>query len=723
MLKKIMAVAAALLMAAGTGCSSKDEKTKEMSADVAKGRYIEENIETENIGGAGEFANSEEPKFTCTDYSEGDAVEKIYTLENNSFRSEELTAKLPEGMDTMYEPVLSPNGEVFGGVLGEDGNMRYLLINKAGEIKELELPEDTILFSSEFSADGRLFAVNDSGELVEINTETMEVTKLCSFDANPDRIDIVGDRIYCSNENSVSVYDLKAGKTDETDSALSDCWKMAITESSSSHYDVFAGNDNDLYVVCQNGIYRHSIGGSISEQIVDGLRYSLGGDDNFIMYGTVDKDGSIIVNFSDGSAKRYRYDPEVVNEFTSELNIFALEKNATLSRAVRTFAKTHPEVKLDLTIGMKDGMTCEDAVKNLTAEIMSGHAPDVILLDGLDTENFEDKGMLLDLSDIREKWQPDDELFTNIAEYNNDGGLYSVACRYAIPVVMGKKDQLDKIDSFDTLTKKAIESYNEKGGVSNKSEYQPESYSNEYIGLITQLYGNKMIKDGIPDESVIKSLLESMKELISKPCRGVFDFEESYSENVAVFDGANVATGLMDYAADMCYSVEALDYVTSVRDERDDADTMIGLPDNPNIFRPVCELGICASGGNRDAAAEFIKTALSNEVQNSDSGDGLPVNCESLEKLFADYDESSYCMQGMVMDDKGAERTYTIQNADDEEKAAITAYIRGADTAVRNDLVTESEIAETGVSCLNGDITAKEAAEQIKSKLELKMKE
>ena len=75
------------------------------------------------------------------------------------------------------------------------------------------------------------------------------------------------------------------------------------------------------------------------------------------------------------------------------------------------------------------------------------------------------------------------------------------------------------------------------------------------------------------------------------------------------------------------------------------------------------------------------------------------------------------------MDDKGAERTYTIQNADDEEKAAITAYIRGADTAVRNDLVTESEIAETGVSCLNGDITAKEAAEQIKSKLELKMKE
>lgn len=725
MLKKISAViAAALLAAACAGCSdTKGEKTKDLSAEASKGRYVEEDIQTEELWNAGEFANSDDTCFADVSFVGEGNMGRKHILGDGAFTAEDMSIVLPDGIEQMYDGVISPEGDIFTGCIDSDGNFKYLLVTKDGECRLMEQEKDQLFFSYEFSADGRLFLISGDYELMELDTSTLELKKLCTFDESPDTLDIVGDLIFCTSVEGISVYDISTNTMKEPDSALVSLWKQVITDSDKAPYDIFAGSDNDLYLVCQYGIYRHTIGGNITEQIVDGLYNSLGSADDTVRFGRADKDGSFYISFMNGEIRHYRYDPDAVNEFISTLDIYTLNSSQTLSAAVRAFTKVHPEIKIDLNIGMKDGMTYEDAVKELTAQIMSGNAPDLIMLDGLDKENLEEKGMLLDLSEIRTQWQPQDELFTNITEYNSDGVLYSVACRYAIPVVMGKKEQLGNSYTYDEMVKQSLESYSKKGGVANEEEYEPESFANEYTELLTQLYGNKMIKDGKPDEAAIKEYLESTKELISKPCLGVYCFENEYDANAAVNDATVIATGMADNAADMCYSVNALEHVTSVRDEREECDTILGLPDNPNTFRPVCELGICASGENRDAAAEFIKTMLSDEVQYEDTSEGLPVNCESLDKQLAKYDDTNMTSQVMMVDDKGMELMFTVRSTDEEERAMIKSYISGADTPVRLDAMTESAVNEAGACCLNGDISPDEAAARIRSKLELKMKE
>ena len=723
MLKRILAGAAALLVIAGTGCSSSDgEKTKDLGADVSKGRYVEEDLDTDGIWNVGEFANGEDICFADISYNEGGKTGRIHRLAEDGFTAEDINCTSDGQSWQMYQGTVSADGVIFASCFDDEGNFDNCLITKDGECRKMGLCENDMLLSYEFSADGRLFAINMERELVEINKDTLEMTKLCSFDEGVNALDIAGDRIYCSCADSIKVYDLSTGSTAETDTALADLWKQVIAEGGGC-YDIFSGLENDIYIVCQNGIYRHTEGGSVIEQVVDGMLNSLGGEDDSAVFGAVDKDGSFVISFMNGELRRYYYDPNAVNEFTSELNIYTLENSRTVSQTARTFSKKHPEIKLNIEVGMKDGVTYEDAVKNLTTEIMSGKAPDIIMLDGLDTGNFEDKGVLADLSEIREKWSPDDELYSNISEYNSDGGLYSVACRYAIPVVMGKKDGLSNIKGYGDLTKKTVESYTEKGGVSNEEEYEPESFSNEYMGFITQLYANKMIRDGKPDEAVIKEFLESTKLLISKPCYGVQFFVDEYDDNRAMDDAIQVGTSLTDYASDLCSSVETLNTVTSIRDERSDADTVFGVEDNPNVFRPLCEMGICASSEHKDEAAEFIKTMLSGEVQQTKTDEGLPVNKASLEKMLSEYDSANMVLSAMIVDDNGVERNFNVHSTDEAERAALDAYISSADTPVRCDKQTENAVTEAGVSCLNGDISVDEAVEKIKTELELKMKE
>lgn len=733
--KRIAALTAALLMTAGTGCANSTSVTdtaaeggsaqaqKLGDTPVSKGRYVEENIGRKEIYTANEFGNSAEPCFCgCAEGTEKTRFVR-WRLLGEGFEAEDLSAEA--GADNVLEAVVSPNGDMFYSEYDDETYaLSNFLLTKDGEKKKLELKDGEMLLSYEFSADGRLFALNDKFELLEIDTSKMQANRLCVVADGLSKLDITGDIIWASGTGGINGYDLSKGSMVQTDTALESLWKDHVSEhgsESADDYDIFAGTENDIYLVCQDGIFRYALGGSMTEQIVDGLYTDLGSTVTPVRFGTLDKDGSFIISFSDSTIKRYRYDPEAVNEFISELKIYALKNNKTLSQTIRAFAKKHPEVKLDLEIGMKNGMTYEDAAKNLTAEMMSGKAPDLMLLDGLDTEAFEEKGMLLDLSALADKWKPDEDIYSNIVEWNSEGGLYSVACRFGLPVLVSRSDKIDGIESYKDIADLVEERFKSGETAESSEEFFPEDFAGEAVERVIGLYANRMIKDGKPDEAVIRELFESAKRINDLPEHGIVCEENGYTADSAVATAHEAGTGLLGYSAEIILNMESLYDMTSIHDDKQESDIRFGIKDAPSAFVPVCELGICASSEQKDIAAEFIGTALSGDVQSADTGDGLPVIRKGFENQFTKDKDLSVMV--MMYDFDGAERYFSVNVPDDEEQAELYRYIESADTAVRLDDRTKSDLTDAGVRYLNGEITLDEAVSRIKDKLELRMKE
>ena len=198
------------------------------------------------------------------------------------------------------------------------------------------------------------------------------------------------------------------------------------------------------------------------EQLIDGYSCRLGNPSYTVSSVICDADGNLLISYEEGVIMRYRYDPEAVNEITSTLKVYSLTENDTLSQIISEYKVQNPTVRVDYEIGMRRGITYDDALKNLTAEILSDNAPDVMMLDGLDIDNYAEKNMLLDLTGSENTWNPDNVLLDNVVKWNsNDGKLYSVACKFELPVVIAWQEDMESIGSLSDFADIVEEKYDE----------------------------------------------------------------------------------------------------------------------------------------------------------------------------------------------------------------------------------------------------------------------
>ncbi|MBQ8966025.1 extracellular solute-binding protein [Ruminococcus sp.] len=714
MTKKILAAVLALTAVMTAGCGgSKDNKEKDMSAEVSKGRYVEDKLDFGEIDSVTEFANTAEVQLV--DLYRGTENTKIHKLKDGEPTTEDMGANcILEGFDMPQECTLSPNGDLFFSCCNDRFDVRYGIIRAKGEKKQVELPEDIMFTSFEYAPDGRLYgiALNDEDSsfyLYLIDTERSEVTALCDTEYCS-TLDIVGDRIYLTDPSGdgIKIYDTVSGKQVE-DETLADFWKSSMAGNDGC-CDIFGGGDGAVYIVSRNGIYRHVVGGSMVEQVVEGLTNSLGSANNHTMYGTTDTDGSFVIITDEFEVRRYYFDPEAVNEFTSDLDIYTLRESEALMQAVRAFAKLHPEVRVNVRVGMQDNRTYDDAVKSLTTDILSDNAPDLIMLDGLDIQSLEDKGMLTDLNSIRDKWEPSDSVMKNISEWDKEDALSCVAARFGIFGRGAGKEDMERLGSYIDMVKLTEEAL-EKGEISHAEKLDEENLENRIRYSIT-LNAGRIFSGGTADKAALA---------------------EYFAEEKLLFDNA-VMVGGKDYgmwetcsmaAGESCamegafFSAQELLSLTWV-DNNSDLVYAFGSGEGKAEFVPVCDLGICAAGDEQDMAAEFIKTALSKDCQKANVNEGMSVDKEVLGEVL--QNDSMCSSLGFARSD-GSFFAYTISPLEDSELNEFIDFAENADTPVLIDDMTRDIIAEAAMAHLTGDKSADEAAEQAMSGLELKMKE
>lgn len=720
-LKLLAFITALTITISVTGCKKND------SADnMSKGGYVEEEMD-ENL-----------QVYSFSEFCLIDGKISIFdTGANEKYCLSEDGKSFLKGSDVImkesdYDIIAASDAGYLMRLFSDSSKeVSYYFIDTKEEKNKLNV--SGYIGSAEFSSDGKLFVTND-GKLNVVSLTNYSVKPVMSVGFETKVMDIIGDNIIIVDENGTHMYDYKNEKEMDVPQILSDFFSERNGSQNDDIiiFDMCSGENNSIYIACSEGIFRYVMNGNQIEQLIDGTVCSLGDPSLELSSIIYSEDDTIYAAFKDGKILKYRYDPDLVTKVSSVLTIYSLEKNDTLSQTIRNFATSNRNIKIDYQVGMRNGITYDDAMKDLTTQILSGNAPDVIMLDGIDIDNYIDKNMLADLSESEEIWNPNGTLLDNVAKWNKKSdSIYSVACRFRIPAVGIHSEEVETIKCLEDIADK-VEEYREKYDDPYPIIYVESPEAAIKLGLIYE--GNDVIGNSGVNKDKLAEMFDSCERIYnnsqnqSNPIRYSMhsqDIENEYifatRVNATLLDDHTLALGTIntfDSDLNMITSIDTLSVPS-------DIEVRYGIGDNDNLFIPTCNLGIIEAGKNKDAAVKFIATVLGVENQKINHNDGFPVNTDTLEWFYnknKDVNNNVFNFECISMNGN-REATMNLEWMTNTEVEAFDNYIHNLNEPVIMDIVTETIIVDAGVKCVEGSMSPTEAANEVIRQLDLRMKE
>ncbi len=136
-------------------------------------------------------------------------------------------------------------------------------------------------------------------------------------------------------------------------------------------------------------------------------------------------------------------------------------------------------------------------------------------------------------------------------------------------------------------------------------------------------------------------------------------------------------------------------------------------------YTPLSQIGINSSSRNVEICKEFIKTLLSEEVQNKEIYDnGFPVNKNSLNN-WANKDYDDFQGEVIIRAADGTEVPLKIKWPDKDQYQKIEEICLNADKKCINDEFVVNVIKEQSKEFFNGNITSNKAADNIMKELKV----
>lgn len=756
---KILSLCLAVLLLVMTGCGNKsegetgsgslgnvDRVTKEESLEEknpnivenAKGRFLESDVEMpETVNLIRAMERLEDGRIACFDGTSG-----LYISEDNgeSFSFQNLA---------VMNEILKNQYYVYGAAIGKDGRLLIeyykdegfggIYVDKDGnEISRFEEKKNTRCYS--FLSDGRLVGGSNDG-VYEINPEDGSMTKLCDSKDTVQYIKQVGDYLYFAEEGNLELYNLSS-KSFEKDDILvqfikkdlnygnADCYPFLISE---------GDTEDSVYVLSEQGLFRHVIKGSVMEEVIKGSLGSMGSPSYWLSgMAFVDKE-NLLICYSGNLMKAYKYDPDISAIPEHELKVYSLRENDALRVAINLYQQANPDTYLSYEVGMTgtDGITSEDAIRNLNTALLSGEGPDILVLDGLPIESYIEKGILQDLSgDISARY-PAGTLYDNITNsYKNDKGICAVPAFFNFHVCAG--DDVSGIDDLTALADKVEElrRENPEGGIVG-------SYLEKDI--VTRLYDISspgfIKEDGSIDRERLTEYLTQAKRIWDAESKDL-DSEmvkmwierSAFSEELMGRSDWYARVSMYDsyYTSGRCRilfgetSRIAWDYtdVSSVfKAMNQEMDIRVLSGFSGNVFVPRVVMGVNAAGPQKEAAADFVMSMLSKEVQTEAKSNGYPVSREAIQEQLSEHEPSETYGWTSTSDQDGNVVDLEIKWLDEKERAQLEAMLESLDTPAKLDENVKDTVINVGAEALKGQMSVDEAVNEIINRVQIYLAE
>lgn len=632
---------------------------------------------------------------------------------------------------------------------------RYFYLSPEGEIRELDLSaslKDDYIFISDFTAKNTILLQPISNGIMEFDIDGTLVNHY-EKGGHSECFGTSGKYLTVTIDGTVHYYDLETGKPVDNMDALttqmsSNPGNLELTNTSTVPFAFTDGDDEtSLFYVDSTGLYRYAEGGNTVEQLIDGSLNSISSPAIGFTGLERDKDGSFYltgVDYSSESASRgfiykYTYDPNTSAVPGTELKIYTLNESSLLKQAATVFQKKYPDIYLNIQTGMSgdDSFTSSDAVKVLNTEIMAGKGPDLLLLDGLPEDTYIEKGLLEDISGLFSEA----DLLDNIkdAYTGEDGKIYAMPVKFAIPLLQGKKEEIDSVTDLTSLADLAE---------AHKDEYKAFhlfSYSAMKPALLlkclTDVNMPAWIKeDGTLDSESVASFLEDsnriyqtsadvVKELIAEYGEDSFaSLSSEYSRHDMGIGGSVMSILGGNFLAGFggLFSPSDLSYVDSVNK----ADSSLGIKlwdgQSKNTFYPEQIIGISAKSTNKEAAQEFLSFLFSEEGQKLGAEVGLPVN----RTIYEDVNYWTQGTPGKAISFTSSENNETGEYVELEiclpsEETAKEIIDLGKTLTIpsKDNSIVQNAVLDAGTRYIDGDISLEEAVSAITQEVNLYLSE
>lgn len=741
MVKRILSIFLALVLAGFSGCGQQESPAP--VATAAKGRYVETEVALPMEGYPQDMVTLSDGRLRVGLMTlEGEP--HVFTREGEDWQ-EDIT--LPQSLEELGTPDmlrLSPEGSVFLSLVKDmgDGTYEYhlMLLPPSGELRELSVDypgadekDGFLLGGADFTDSGKLMALFSFDDLREVDLDTG------SLSGNLNELGIwVTMGVACAGEDTYLLDSdlcarVREGQQEKLTDVLGDqLMASAKTDEGSRGKNAFWQNSQGyLFFTTGEGIYSFVPGGSVTEELVSANKSSFG-DPSFMpraLTGT--EDGSFyVLGMLGGEAVlcQYDFDANAPLQATQVLKLYSLYDDEDLRQIISHYQKSHPETDIHLEIGLsgEDGITEADALRTLNTEILAGSGPDVLRLDGMSLDSYLEKDLFLDLSDLLGEI-PTLENITKCYETNGKVSVLPVA--FAIPAVYGPRDLVESIHDLDSFVEAAAQALDRSDADSLMNGMIPALVTDNIYDSCSAAWKRT---DGTLNAGALEAFIAASKALydLDAPLRERYaDILSQMDGDLGITPGEYTAIGgsrdiLMNGEAMSVGTLESMDIwsFALAGDEQLEGYTLAPLTlQARGVFLPRQIYGVLNTTGNADAAKDFVRFLLGEEVQKSDLNYGFPVNQTVFDKLIQ---EDKTANASFASSREGGEMiSLTARYPSAQERKELAQWVQALTTPTLTDRTIRTLITAQAADCMNGTCTAKEAADRALQSLNLYLSE
>ena len=637
---------------------------------------------------------------------------------------------------------------------GEDD----IIISENGEDGQDE-EEHSYLNTIKFADADNLYLLTEEGGIYHYSLSEGSVIGSEHSSDYINTVGIAGDELIVMSWEKAEGFDIATGqKKGEYPELVS-----ALQQVRGSYYLGDSAENGKVYYAGSNGIYSFDLASNENTLLVDGKLTSLVSTDISIDYFLVKPDGEFMICMrdymsSDNSSRmlmNYSFDPEMPARPDKHLTVYSLQDDYWVEQVCAMFQKSHPDIYIDVIYGMSgdDAVTSSDAIRTLNTQVMAGEGPDIIFLEGLPTDSYVDKGVLMDLTDQLTKAKSENTFFETILDtYKTEKGTFAIPSSFSVPVIIGHHDLLDSIHSVEDLAAEAsrfaddpdkgenrifMESYEMFSLIGTLMPTNSGSWFKEDGSLEPQLLKDYLTNIRNINENLIRSsdntdeMMQSLKESLMDEEFREFLTYTNMSGSDPTWDAIAIAAGSNMLGLGKLAGVQGLEYMYSAAKTDEDLEfrSMPGAIEN--VYIPENAVGINAKTADPDSAGEFLSYMLTTDVQKYMAQyQGFPVNMAAFDKAMEDpqknqpgYEPGKSSGSVGAVDENGKEVTMDLYWPDEEYISSFKTRLNELSTPAYDDEVILTTILNDCLACVLGDEDIDAAVDQVMKDINIYLSE
>lgn len=462
--------------------------------------------------------------------------------------------------------------------------------------------------------------------------------------------------------------------------------------------------DGTLIAGGENGLFR--LPGTAAEeeweQLMPGIETDFSMPDCWCLNLAALENGGIYALFETEEGQKlnfYEYDTNAVSEVTQVLKLYTVYESALLKQAAAMYHKEHPDtvitIEYEYPMYFFDTPDYDAVYQKLNTMLLGDNAPDLMVMDHLNMDSYASRGLLADLNNVVKPLEENGELLSNItgSYVREDGSRYIVPLQFSFPLALGRDISVEDMRSIESLAAFLAQT---------DYSYMGTQTVSELVDLFYPYFCDKIVDGKQLDQERLGHYLDCLKT-IADNC-GIIatrpENEQSY--------------GMWDLAAKAKFALTQADGFTSCMFPMSMTDYIKGdFTAFENSFIPSAQVGICAKTEKLDAAEDFLRFLLSEQVQDKDGSRGFPVNARSLQN-HAEKDRSDLRASTMIMAEDGSYLEFDSKSYPRETAMRLTSICESLNTPIRED----AKIREVLIECLGGYLDGSQSLEQTIQKME-----